>query len=168
MSSSDTSSQILTDNVSAVTDMQWFVESARRYVLQGLSLDEMCDVNAEVAFSLQRNQVRSESDFNWQQFLNATGNIPNIFRMSREGTNGKILKTLTSYFCSSEDKHLCQEQWKGSHGPGIFLILTETLWFDPPQVIQNFIFISQCSNCLFLAKFSMSSKLRLIINIFLI
>jgi hypothetical protein len=37
--------------------MRWFVESAKNYVLNGLSLDEMCDLNADVAFSLSRNQV---------------------------------------------------------------------------------------------------------------
>ena len=43
--------------VAAVTDMRWFVETAKNYVLHGLSLDEMCDLNADVAFSLSRNQV---------------------------------------------------------------------------------------------------------------
>ena len=47
--------------VAAVTDMRWFVESARNYVLHGLSLDEMCDLNADVAFALSRNQVRGYS-----------------------------------------------------------------------------------------------------------
>ncbi len=57
MSATDPSTQILSDSVAAVTDMRWFVESAKQYVLQGLALDDMCDLNADVAFSLQRNQV---------------------------------------------------------------------------------------------------------------
>ena len=52
------STPVASEVVAAVTDMRWFVESARNYVLHGLSLDEMCDLNADVAFSLSRNQVR--------------------------------------------------------------------------------------------------------------
>lgn len=39
--------------------MRWFVESAKNYVLNGLSFEEMCDLNADVAFTLSREQVES-------------------------------------------------------------------------------------------------------------
>ncbi|KAE8744591.1 hypothetical protein FOCC_FOCC008720 [Frankliniella occidentalis] len=44
-------------SVKAVRETRWFVESARRYILNGRSLAEMCDHNAGVARELGRHQV---------------------------------------------------------------------------------------------------------------
>lgn len=37
--------------------MDWFLESARRYKLTGMSLAALCEHNAHVAFELDRPQV---------------------------------------------------------------------------------------------------------------
>lgn len=44
-------------SLKAVRDNRWMVESARRYILNGRSLAEMCDHNAAVARELGRHQV---------------------------------------------------------------------------------------------------------------
>lgn len=44
-------------SVKAIRETRWMVESARRYILSGRSLAEMCDHNAGVARELGRHQV---------------------------------------------------------------------------------------------------------------
>ncbi|XP_074659369.1 GATOR2 complex protein WDR24-like isoform X2 [Tubulanus polymorphus] len=51
------SSLFLFDNLDKSLSMDWFISSAKRYVLIGRSFDELCDHNASVARSLDRASV---------------------------------------------------------------------------------------------------------------
>uniref|UniRef100_A0A8C4SX32 GATOR2 complex protein WDR24 n=1 Tax=Erpetoichthys calabaricus TaxID=27687 RepID=A0A8C4SX32_ERPCA len=99
--------------------MDWFVKTAKLYLLSGKPFAELCDHNAKVAKDLKRPQVsRENTSYSQKGTIFGLGSESRLDRSKGENRPDNIHLDLTNSLMNNNDEN---EETEGSEGPADYL-----------------------------------------------